>query len=272
MPRPLCFVLMPFGSKPDAGGAIVDFDAVYRDLIAPAISEAGLEPLRADEEMDGRHHPQADVRAAAPVRIRGRRPHLGQRQRVLRARRSPCGATAKTVLLFAEGGSRLPFDVAMLRALPYRLRLDGKPAERRGCQESADARLGAAQAQTQHRQPAVPASSTASRGSRPREDRRVPRQVALLGRGEEAAGCGAQAGTRGGAAVEHTSVPARDVEAGVLIDLFLSYRAVKAWHGHDRPRRRDARRSRQRRMVQEQLGFALNRAGRSDEAEPVLRA
>ena len=37
MTRPLCFVLMPFGKKPDAAGCLVDFDAVYHDLIAPAI-------------------------------------------------------------------------------------------------------------------------------------------------------------------------------------------------------------------------------------------
>ena len=50
---PLCFVLMPFGRKPSIAGGIIDFDAVYQDLIAPAITEAGLEPLRADEEMTG---------------------------------------------------------------------------------------------------------------------------------------------------------------------------------------------------------------------------
>ena len=50
MTRPLCFVLMPFGTKPDGTGMPVDFDAVYRDLIAPAIADAGMEPLRADEE------------------------------------------------------------------------------------------------------------------------------------------------------------------------------------------------------------------------------
>lgn len=53
MNRPLCFVLMPFGKKPDAAGSIVDFDAVYKELIAPAIEEAGFDPLRADEEIAG---------------------------------------------------------------------------------------------------------------------------------------------------------------------------------------------------------------------------
>lgn len=50
---PLCFVLMPFGKKPAADGRPVDFDAVYDQLIKPAVVAAGLEPLRADEEMTG---------------------------------------------------------------------------------------------------------------------------------------------------------------------------------------------------------------------------
>ena len=50
---PLCFVLMPFGRKSDAAGATIDFDAVYQQLIAPAIRAAGLEPVRADDDMTG---------------------------------------------------------------------------------------------------------------------------------------------------------------------------------------------------------------------------
>ena len=35
--KPLCFVLMPFGRKPEGGGRIIDFDAVYSQVIAPAV-------------------------------------------------------------------------------------------------------------------------------------------------------------------------------------------------------------------------------------------
>ncbi len=42
---------------------------------------------------------------------------------------------ASTVLVFADSGGALPFDVAPLRALPYRLGPDGKPAV-------ADAKVG----------------------------------------------------------------------------------------------------------------------------------
>ena len=50
---PLCFVLMPFGRKTDATGRTTDFDAVYREIIAPAVTAVGLEPIRADEERVG---------------------------------------------------------------------------------------------------------------------------------------------------------------------------------------------------------------------------
>lgn len=41
MNHPLSSALMPFGTKPDATGTMMDFDALYRDLIKPAIEEAG---------------------------------------------------------------------------------------------------------------------------------------------------------------------------------------------------------------------------------------
>lgn len=37
MNGPLCFVFMPFGEKPDGMGGTVNVDAVYRELITPAI-------------------------------------------------------------------------------------------------------------------------------------------------------------------------------------------------------------------------------------------
>ena len=48
------FVVMPFGRKPAPAGAgfeLIDFDAVYRDLLAPAIAAAGLAPYRADSSL-----------------------------------------------------------------------------------------------------------------------------------------------------------------------------------------------------------------------------
>ncbi len=64
--------------------------------------------------------------------------------------------------------------------------------------------------------------------------------------------------------------PVGVVEAGIVIDLFLSYRAVKAWDqmvllydDMDPVLRHTV-------LVQEQCAFALNRLGRSEEAEAML--
>jgi hypothetical protein len=56
----------------------------------------------------------------------------------------------------------------------------------------------------------------------------------------------------------------------VIVDLFLSYRAVKAWDDMIRLAARMPRPLTATVMVQEQLGLALNRAGRGEEAERVL--
>jgi len=44
---------MPFGQKRDITGSLINFDSIYQNLIAPSIKEAGLQPLRAHEEMTG---------------------------------------------------------------------------------------------------------------------------------------------------------------------------------------------------------------------------
>jgi hypothetical protein len=49
--QPHAFVVMPYGSKPAPDGTIIDFNAVYGQLIKPALREAGLEPFRDDHEM-----------------------------------------------------------------------------------------------------------------------------------------------------------------------------------------------------------------------------
>src|SRR5918995_63982 len=126
--RPICFALMPFGQKRDITGTLINFDSIYKALIAPSIEEAGLQPLRADEEVAGGiiHKPMferlilceyavADLTTAnANVFY-----ELGVRHAV---------RPWSTVLLFAEQ-SRLPFDVAPLRAVSYRLCPGGTPAD-----------------------------------------------------------------------------------------------------------------------------------------------
>jgi len=269
MTRPLCFVLMPFGRKPTSAGATIDFDAVYQDLIAPGIDAAGLDPIRADQELTGGiiHTPMferlilcefavADLTTAnANVFY-----ELGVRHAV---------RPASTILLFAEGAGQLPFDVALLRALPYALGADGRPARAAPDSAAITARLKAVRDfptdspvfQLVEGFPDIKRLKTDVFRDRVRYRDEVKVKLAAA----------RKQGADAVRAIEASLGSITDQEAGVTIDLYLSYRSVKAWPEMialvgkmSPPLARSV-------MVQEQLGLALNRAGQGEEAERVLR-
>lgn len=268
MSRPLCFVLMPFGQKPTSGGALVDFDAVYQDLIKPAIEAAELEPLRADEEMTGGviHKPMFErlilceyavcdlTTANANVFY-----ELGLRHAVRRA---------STVLLFAEGTGQLPFDVAPLRALPYKLAPDGKPAEVPTVRSALVGKLREARSATPDSPvyqlvegfPDIQRLKTDVFRDRVRYSEEMKKRLANA----------RKHGVDAVRAVERELGNLADAEAAIVIDLFLSYRAVKAWENMIALVPKMSPPLAATVMVQEQLGLALNRAERGDEAEQVL--
>src|SRR6202022_2839372 len=63
-----------------------------------------------------------------------------------------------------------------------------------------------------------------------------------------------------------------EVETGIVVDLFLSLRDVKAYDEMIKLYNRMPMALQRAKMMREQLGFALNRAGRFEEAEKVLKA
>ncbi len=268
MPRPLCFVLMPFGVKPGPEGRGIDFDAVYRELIHPAIKRAELEPLRADEEIAGGiiHKPMferlilceyavADLTTAnANVFY-----ELGVRHAV---------RPASTVLVFARTGARLPFDVAPLRGLPYSLGSDGKPSAPAGDRQALGARLREARAgstdspifQLVDGFPDIQRLKTDVFRERVAYSEKTKRMLA-------------SARKKGVAAIRRIEASLgsiADQDAAVVVDLFLSFRAVKAWRDMVTLVRRMSRPLAESILVREQLALALNRVGRGHDAEQVL--
>lgn len=266
--RPLCFVLMPFDKKTDAAGRLIDFDTVYDQLIAPAITEAGLEPLRADEEMTGGiiHKPMferlllceyavADLTAAnANVFY-----ELGVRH---------AARPWSTVLIFAAGGSRLPFDVAPLRALPYQLGADGKPVPESGdkkaltkrLQEATEAKADSPLYQLVQDYPNIDHTKTDVFREQVRDSAEMKKRLAAA----------RKEGVEALRKIEEELWDLKKVESGVVVDLFLSYRAVKAWEEMIALVEKMSEPLAATVMVQEQLSLALNRAGRGDEAEKAL--
>lgn len=273
MNKPFCFVLMPFGKKSDAAGSVINFDAVYQQLIAPSISEAGMEPLRADEEMTGGiiHKPMferlilceyavADLTTAnANVFY-----ELGVRHAV---------RPWSTVPVFSKGGSQLPFDVAPLRAMPYTLDGDGTPGDPEKDKKLLVERLQEARRQAAD-EPATdspvyqliegfPGVEHAKTDVFRAQVRYAAEKMARLAEAR-------QEGRDAVAALEKEFEPIDALESGVILDLFLSYRAVKAWNDMIALVKKMPRPLASTVMVQEQLAFALNRDKRRDEAERVL--
>jgi tetratricopeptide (TPR) repeat protein len=117
---PKLFVIMPFGTREmPAGDGPLDFDAVYRELIRPAATDAGWDSLRIDEltvpgpistqylrELYGSDLVLADVSVPNGNVFY----ELGIRQAI-----SPAGT-----LLIALDGTMLPFDLRDQRVLFYR--------------------------------------------------------------------------------------------------------------------------------------------------------
>ena len=272
MAKPLCFVLMPFGKKPGAGGAVIDFDAVYHDLIKPAVEAADLMPLRADEEQAGGiiHKPMferlilcdyavADLTTAnANVFY-----ELGVRHAV---------KPATTVLLFAADGTRLPFDLAPLRTLRYQLGPDGKPADVAGEGASLKKLLAAVKQgdvdspiyQLVEGFPDIQHIKTDVFREQVEYSARIKEQLAAARRLK---GDARIAAIR---AIEQGLGPLDRAEAGVLVDLLLSYRAATAWKEMARLAGAMPEPLRRSTLVQEQLAFALNRDGDGEKAEQVL--
>lgn len=276
MHKDLCFVLMPFGRKPDLSGTLIDFDRVYGELIAPAVRDAGLEPIRADEEMSGGiiHKPMferlifckyavADLTTAnANVFY-----ELGIRHAV---------RPWSTVLLFSKGGSQLPFDVSPLRALPYTLTSEGGPADAPAMKSVLVERLQGAQ-EAAAKDPVADSPLYTLVDGYPNEIDHARTDVFR----DQVRYAEEQKQKLAAARKDKTGQALRDVEAslgdlakietGVIIDLYLSYRSVKAWKEMIALVGRMPRPLATTVMVREQLALALNRDGQGEEAEKVLR-
>ena len=271
-PRPLCFVLMPFGRKPGLGGGMIDFDAVYAELIAPAIEKADLEPLRANEEQAGGiiHKPMFErliLCEYAVADLTGANANvfyeLGLRHGI---------KPASTVLVFADSGGALPFDVAPLRALPYRLGPDGKPAATSENLQALADKLIAARAgltdspvfQLVDGFPDIQRLKTDVFRDRVEYARQMKERLA------NARNSGREALKAIEAELAGSPDGLADAEAGLVIDLYLSYRAIKAWDDMIALPAKMSKPLAATPLVREQLGLALNRAGRGEEAERVL--
>lgn len=271
MPKQLCFILMPFGKKPNSDGSTVDFDAIYADLIVPAVTAANLEPLRADQETTSGiiHKPMFErliLCRFAVVDLTQFNPNVFYELGVRHAARPH-----STVQIIAEG-ARLPFDIQMLRTIHYKLVAAGTPdpAALPNAKNALTTFLEEAKKEApdspifQLLDGLKPADLDHSKADTFRD------RVEYSKKQKERLAVARKSAADDVRAVEKSLGDLEDEEAGVLIDLLLSYRDVKSWEDMIRLFGRLPRHLQQTILVREQYALALNRTGRREEAERVL--
>ncbi len=267
--KPYCFILMPFGTKTDQYGKTVEFDEVYKRIIKPAVEEADLSPLRADEEIIGGiiHKPMferlmlcdyaiADLTTANAnvfyeLGVRhGIRPH-------------------STILIYSEG-MRLPFDVSPLRAIPYKIDDEGNPIETELSKDNIKKRLNECRNPTDD-SPLYQLISNIPRMDIARLKTDVFRDAVEYSKHyknklKEARQKGIDAIKK----IEIELGNINDVNPGIVIDLFLSYRAIEEWGSMIKLYEKMHPVVKNSVLVQEQLAFAYNRMEEHNVAESIL--
>lgn len=267
----LCFILMPFGKKKDENGKTIDFDKIYKNFIKPATEDAGLEPIRADEEQMGGiiHKPMYERLmlcefAVADLSIANANVfyELGIRH-ALRPH--------STISIFTSD-TKLPFDISFLRSLSYDRELHDLESLKKQLTEKllhakkephVDSPLfqlvdGLKPSDIEHIKTdvfreqveyskTIKSRLKSARDIKPSEDAKAELK-----------------------SLEHSLGDLNDVEAGVIVDLFLSYRAVEAYSEMIELVSHMSKPLQQTVMIQEQLGFALNRQRQRKEAIHVL--
>ncbi len=286
--RPLCFVIMPFGEKPDpAGGPDIDFDKIYEEAIKPAIDAADMEPIRADEERTGGiiHKPMFERLLLCEYVLADLTTANANVFYELGVRHTARPAT--TLTIFAKHQPIL-FDVNLLRSMPYELgdKNSFGDAEAKRMRDAITARLidlreiGVENAPTdsplfqllsEWKPGDIARLKTDVFADRVHANEVLKRRLSQIR--EKAKTKPGRSEANELLAVFRAEAANLDaVEVGTVVDLMLTYRALQDWDGMialvdemPSPLQRQI-------LVREQLGFAYNRrAGvNNDEADRAM--
>ena len=272
-PPPLCFVLMPFGRKTDAAGRVTNFNSVFKKIIGPAVEQAGLEPIRADEEKIGGtiHKPMFErlmLCHYAVADITGANPNVFYELGIRHALRP-----SSTAIVFREG-TVIPFDIALVRGISYKTDAAGEPVDVDGPIAAIAGHLAAARHEPHDDSPIfqlvdvlphwqIDHSKTDVFREQIDYSKRYKKRLA------DAVRAGADAVKE--IAAEAALKNLNEIETGIIVDLYLSLRDVKSHAAMVELYERMPPPLQRAKMIREQLGFALNRAERFDDAETVLK-
>ncbi|MDX2481119.1 MAG: TRAFs-binding domain-containing protein [Desulfuromusa sp.] len=274
--NPLCFILMPFGTKPDpTGGKDIDFDRVYETGIKPAIENAGMEPIRADEEKTGGiiHGPMFERLLLCNFAVADLTTANANVFYELGVRHTARPAT--TVTIFATH-QPIPFDINFLRSLPYDLGKNNSfsQAMAKKLRTSLTERLMELRNLAATSEPVDSPLFQLIREWQPGQIARLKTDT-FRKQVEYNKDIKLQLDeVRETAKNKETSVEAQQLlttirdnmgsldgaECGTVIDLMLTYRALSDWKGMIEVQQDMPKPLAEQVLVQEQLGFALNRS------------
>ncbi len=264
--KPSCFIIMPFGKKQDVKGNVFDFDEIYKKLIQPAVEAADMQAIRADEEnTDGIiHKPMYERLILSDYAIADLTTANANVFYELGVRHSVKPFT--TISLFASG-SVLPFDVNFLRGMPYGYDSEKKLLHAATDIEALKQKLINAKNDKKtdsplyqlvdgiHFQNSVAHEKTDIFRDKVMYDEALKKQLHQI----------RSTGNSNGEKINqlHTLIevnkPMENLEAGVLIDIMLTFRSLEQYEGMIKFIEQLPVHVQQTIMVQEQWAFALNR-------------
>lgn len=273
--RPLCFVIMPCPKRPGpVGDGDIDFDRIYKDALEPAIIEAGMDPIRADEERTGGiiHKPMFERLLLCDYAVADLTTASANVFYELGVRHT---ARPRTTLTIFAKHQPIPFDVSLLRSLPYDLGQNNHF----GDEEASSLRKQVAEKLRELRDLTVnqaPVDSpvftllsewqpgniarlkTDVFRDRAQANEEFKRRLAIIREKNKNEQTRAEANSelKGFRDELH---PLESVDAVTVVDLMLTYRALEDWDGMislftDMPET-----LKRQILVREQLGFAYNR-------------
>ncbi|PPA78728.1 MAG: hypothetical protein C00003105_00894 [ANME-2 cluster archaeon HR1] len=277
--KAMCFVDMPFGIKTDISSGIeIDFDHIYKTAIKPAIKDAGLEPLRGDEERTGgiihsamfarlllAEYVIADLTLSNPNVFY----ELGIRH---------AARPFTTIPIFANV-HQIPFDVTMIRALPYQLE-DGKLTEKEAENLKTELKKRLQQAidgpmtkdsplfQLIPEYPVIDLPHEVTEAFR----ERVKHEETFNEKLTQALSKSSNNEKRDGLLqIQHELGDLKKVQRNVLVALMLSYRSVEAWNEMASLCETFRDHLKDLVLVRQQWAFALNRKNQPGDKEKAIK-
>ncbi len=281
MVKPLCFVLMPFGTKPDpTGRPPIDFNRVYELGIRPAVEDAGMVPVRADEEKTGGiiHKPMFERLLLCEYAIADLTTANANVFYELGVRHTARPRTTQPI--FAKH-QPIPFDVNYLRALGYDLGDNNQfgDSEASALQTALKQRLtglrDVAQREAESDSPVfqlLPGWQAADLSHMKTDvfHEQVMKNQEWKSRMDRARKMGKDDALAQLRTIESELGDLDRHEVDVVIDLMLAYRAQSAWTSMIELYDKMPKLLQNQIMVREQLAFALNRRASGNDRERAL--